>query len=94
MTCVGALPLFHSGSGGTCTFCGDKVPLSTNERLVQQDQEAAATGDKSALDVGPAEASDAAVAFKNRLVDYDRNSSRRTTVIDDQVCASAPPLVT
>lgn len=27
----------------------------------------------------------AAVAFKNRLVDYDRNSAQRTTVIDDQV---------
>ncbi len=31
-----------------------------------------------------AEAAAAAVAFKDRLVDYDRNSAKRTSVIDDQ----------
>lgn len=43
---------------------------------------AQATGDERAA---------AAMALKERLVEYDRNSAQRTTVVDDQVqCRGSP----
>ncbi len=38
----------------------------------------------AAAGAGADDATAKAIAFKNRLVDYDRNSAKRTTVIDDQ----------
>ncbi|BDA48892.1 probable activating signal cointegrator 1 at N-terminal half [Coccomyxa sp. Obi] len=80
-------------SGGVCTFCGAKVALSSQESSEvrppfaersaapdSQGQPASSTPTSAAADDKVAEA----VAFKNRLVDYDRNASKRTTVVDDQ----------
>lgn len=96
----------NAESGGTCTFCGDKVALTHQEQ--QEQAAAAAAGDStatpapasgagaaaatgpvsssstSASTAGDADAVAAAMAFKDRLVEYDRNSAQRTTVIDDQ----------
>ena len=67
-------------SGGTCSFCGERVALTYKDRAAQQEQAAASSSAQ------PQDAADtaAAVAFKDRLVEYDRNSARRTNVIDDQ----------
>ncbi|KAK9918905.1 hypothetical protein WJX75_007967 [Coccomyxa subellipsoidea] len=80
-------------SGGMCTFCGAKVALSSQEssqvRPPYADRAAAIPSPEQPGSSAPASAAaDAeaaeAVALKNRLVDYDRNASRRTTVVDDQ----------
>lgn len=77
-----------------CTFCGAKVALDYKERIAQQ-AAAAADGSGPSPSTDPdmafgltegeeSAATAAAVAFKDRLVEYDRNSAKRTTVIDDQ----------
>ncbi|KAF3774475.1 Activating signal cointegrator 1 [Nymphaea thermarum] len=58
---------------GPCSFCG---------ALVLRDGSTYAGLDQTAVPLSEAEA--AAEAFRKRLVDYDRNSALRTTVIDDQ----------
>ncbi|KXZ45726.1 hypothetical protein GPECTOR_51g712 [Gonium pectorale] len=51
-----------------------------------RDQDGAGAGAAAAAGSAPAEdaATAAARAFKDRLVEYDRNAAKRTTVIDDQ----------
>jgi hypothetical protein len=53
----------------------------------QQQQQEADAGSSSSGPPGDAADADAtakAVAFKDRLVEYDRHAQKRTTVIDDQ----------
>lgn len=62
-------------NGGLCTFCGSLVRLewsdgSTNEGLGPEE--------------AAAEVSAEAAALRDRLVEFDRQSAKRTTVIDDQ----------
>ncbi|GIL84063.1 hypothetical protein Vretifemale_12782 [Volvox reticuliferus] len=77
--------------GGVCTFCGDTVPLSYKDRQKAAAAAAAKDAESSPEPVGaPGAAGEedaataAARAFKDRLVEYDRNAAKRTTVIDDQ----------
>ncbi|PIA62666.1 hypothetical protein AQUCO_00200582v1 [Aquilegia coerulea] len=58
---------------GPCNFCG---------ALVLKEGSTYAGLDETAIPLSVAEA--AAEAFSKRLVEYDRNSAARTTVIDDQ----------
>eukprot|EP01018_Ginkgo_biloba_P038501 Gb_33235 [translate_table: standard] len=58
---------------GPCSFCGALVLCEGSNY---------AGLDKTAFPLSEAEA--VAEAFKNRLVDYDRNAAERTIVIDDQ----------
>lgn len=58
---------------GPCNFCG---------ALVLREGSTYGGLDEGAVPVSDAEA--AAEAYAKRLVDYDRNSAARTTVIDDQ----------
>ncbi|KAI3877847.1 hypothetical protein MKW92_047092 [Papaver armeniacum] len=58
---------------GPCSFCG---------ALVLREGSTYAGLDESFIPLSDAEAT--AEAFAKRLVDYDRNSAARTTVIDDQ----------
>lgn len=58
---------------GPCNFCG---------ALVLREGSSYAGLDESAVPLSEAES--AAEAYAKRLVDYDRNSAARTTVIDDQ----------
>lgn len=79
-------------SGFKCTFCGTSVAMSQQQRIQQaqqrqQQQQQADAGSSSSGPPGDAAAADAtakAVAFKDRLVEYDRHAQKRTTVIDDQ----------
>ena len=74
-------------SGGICTFCGNRVLLtytdgSTN---MSQDEEIAQENAQRAAQSAAASASEAeAVALRDRLVEFDRQGAKRTTVIDDQ----------
>lgn len=86
--------------GGLCTFCGAQVALSysqqsqTNASLTPPLQPPATTAQTQPAFSSTAEATSStdqqddkeadAVAFKNRLVGYDRNAAQRTKVIDDQ----------
>ncbi|GIL59226.1 hypothetical protein Vafri_13915, partial [Volvox africanus] len=74
--------------GGVCTFCGNNVPLSYKDRqkaaaAMEAESSSEPTGAPGAGGVEDA-ATVAARAFKDRLVEYDRNAAKRTTVIDDQ----------
>ncbi|GAX79653.1 hypothetical protein CEUSTIGMA_g7094.t1 [Chlamydomonas eustigma] len=83
---------------GVCTFCGDKVPLTQQERQEQlqqvsstnascedgQDVKDGHENDQASGRSKAAVAAEAAHAFKDRLIEYDRESAKRTTVIDDQ----------
>lgn len=66
-------------SAGLCTFCGKPVALHVRGERVTP-----AGGQVSAQAEGDDRAA-AAMALKERLVEYDRNSAQRTTVVDDQV---------
>ncbi|KAF6256730.1 hypothetical protein COO60DRAFT_84811 [Scenedesmus sp. NREL 46B-D3] len=82
-----------------CTFCGAQVAMTQQQRIAQAQQPqhnssssssitdtaaAAAGGAGSAAAADDDDATAKAIAFKDRLVDYDRHSQKRTTVIDDQ----------
>jgi hypothetical protein len=54
------------------------------QQQAQQQQEAQAAGSSPPLDAAAADAQARAIAFKDRLVEYDRHAQQRTTVIDDQ----------
>jgi len=94
---VGLCHVFSAAvdSGFKCTFCGAAVAMTQQQRIQQAQQqqqqvEEGADGSSSGPDNAAAAAAAAAaaqaeaVAFKDRLVDYDRHSQKRTTVIDDQ----------
>ena len=75
-------------ASGKCVFCGAAIGLEfeKGKRLLQSD---GATDDASPAPVQTTtEEEDAAtklaIEFKDRLVEFDRNSSKRTVVIDDQ----------
>lgn len=86
--------------GGLCTFCGAQVALSysqqsqTNASLTPPLQPPSTTAQAQPAFSSSAEATSStdeqddkeadAVAFKDRLVGYDRNAAQRTKVIDDQ----------
>ncbi|KAK9826176.1 hypothetical protein WJX81_003659 [Elliptochloris bilobata] len=79
--------------GGACTFCGAKVALAhgahSEERPPPAERRAgrgAAAGSSASAgrNVVAIEKGAEAVAFKDRLVEYDRNSAQRTQVLDDQ----------
>jgi hypothetical protein len=62
----------------------DKSEERPANRAVAAAPGAAAGAAAAAAGAGADDATAKAIAFKNRLVDYDRNSAKRTTVIDDQ----------
>ncbi|KAF5840213.1 2OG-Fe(II) oxygenase superfamily-domain-containing protein [Dunaliella salina] len=79
--------------GGTCTFCGRKVALNyrgngddeaSDTAASQAGPDATSSDQQAGSSTNKDAATAAAIAFKNRLVDYDRNSAKRTAVIDDQ----------
>ncbi|MEW5319194.1 MAG: hypothetical protein WDW38_010359 [Sanguina aurantia] len=76
-------------SGGICTYCEKAVSLTYKDRIAQQQQQQQdqQTQQEQSQEAAPP-AGDAAtvkaIAFKDRLVEYDRNAAKRTAVIDDQ----------
>ncbi|WIA31837.1 hypothetical protein OEZ86_002704 [Tetradesmus obliquus] len=73
-----------------CTYCGAQVAMTQQQRIAQAQQpphsssSTEAAGDAGSAAAAEDDATAKAIAFKDRLVDYDRHSQKRTTVIDDQ----------
>ena len=61
-------------NGGKCTFCGDYVSL-TGDRLKDHQASSSDGGEKAAVQVVNS-ATQEALAFKDRLVEYDRNAAK------------------
>lgn len=66
-------------SGGICDFCGAQVNIF-NDRDFDADNRGKEPETSSAKEEGTKKA----MAFKDRLIEYDRNSAQRTAVLDDQ----------
>jgi hypothetical protein len=59
--------------------------MTQQQRIQQAQQQQQQQQDQGGQpDAAAADAQAQAVAFKDRLVDYDRHAQKRTTVIDDQ----------
>lgn len=76
-------------TGGLCTFCGGHVKLhlhesssnsNGNQKLPQEEAKSSLNKEMNEID----EVQEKAIKFKDKLVHYDRNAEKRTTVIDDQ----------
>lgn len=68
-----------------CTFCGNPVRLGDEVSPEFGSAENGESGSQASQHHhSNNKALDAALSFKNRLVDFDRNSAKRTTVLDDQ----------
>jgi hypothetical protein len=67
-----------------CTYCGAQVAMTQAQRIAQAQQPPHGSSGAAAAAAAPDDATAKAIAFKDRLVDYDRHSQKRTTVIDNQ----------
>jgi hypothetical protein len=79
-------------AGGRCTYCENRVRLtytdgSTNEYFAEEEEteaEKEISENKNSQSLEKAEALKEAEALRDRLVQFDRQSAKTTTVIDDQ----------
>lgn len=69
---------------GPCLFCGNLVCTEDEQRLIESSTQNGENLKKSLLKQGRPKGWEEAVAMRNRLLDYDRSSEKRTTVIDDE----------
>lgn len=69
---------------GPCLFCGNLVCTEDESRLIESSSKKGDNLKKSLLQQQRPKGWEEAVAMRNRLIDYDRTSERRTTVIDDE----------
>jgi len=82
------------GAGGCCTYCGNRVRLnytdgSTNEeeRFIEgavKNSNVDSTTLKNEASLSSERSQEEAEALRDRLVEFDRQAAKRTTVIDDQ----------
>lgn len=83
MNC-GRIVCEQEGSG-PCLFCGSLVCTREEQEVIDQ---ATKKGDKlrkTLLEQGRPQGWEEALAQRNRLLDFDRNSARRTEIIDDEL---------
>lgn len=69
---------------GPCLFCGNLVCTEEEQQIIQSSSQSGENLKKTLLKQGRPEGWEEAVAMRNRLLDYDRMSEKRTTVIDDE----------
>lgn len=69
---------------GPCLFCGNLVCTDEEQRLIESDSSSGKQLKKTLTAQDRPEGWEAAMAMRNRLIDYDRMSEKRTTVIDDE----------
>lgn len=69
---------------GPCLFCGKLVCTEDELRLIESASQNGENLKKSLLKQERPKGWEEAVAMRNRLIDYDRASEKRTTVIDDE----------
>lgn len=69
---------------GPCLFCGNLVCTEDEQRLIESSSKKGENLKKSLLQQERPKGWEEALAMRNRLLDYDRSSEKRTTVIDDE----------
>lgn len=69
---------------GPCLFCGNLVCTEDEQRIIESSSQNGENLKKSLLKQGRPKGWEEALAMRNRLLDYDRTSEKRTTVIDDE----------
>lgn len=69
---------------GPCFFCGTLVCCPEAMKILQRNSRQSESLLKKLMSQGKPAEIDAAVAQRNRLLEYDRTSERRTKVIDDE----------
>lgn len=69
---------------GPCLFCGNLVCTEDELRIIESSSKKGENLKKSLLEQKRPKGWEEALAMRNRLLDYDRMSEKRTTVIDDE----------
>uniref|UniRef100_A0A0K8VNU0 Activating signal cointegrator 1 n=1 Tax=Bactrocera latifrons TaxID=174628 RepID=A0A0K8VNU0_BACLA len=70
---------------GPCLFCGDMVCTNDEMQIMKSDSKKGQNLLKSLKEKGGGESLKKALEQRDRLLEYDRNSEKRTTVIDDEL---------
>lgn len=69
---------------GPCLFCGNLVCTEEENRVIESSSKKGENLKKSLLQQQRPKGWEEALAMRNRLLEYDRTSEKRTTVIDDE----------
>lgn len=69
---------------GPCLFCGNLVCSEEESRIIESSSKKGDNLKKSLMQQHRPKGWEDALAMRNRLLEYDRLSERRTTVIDDE----------
>uniref|UniRef100_A0A336K089 CSON012527 protein n=1 Tax=Culicoides sonorensis TaxID=179676 RepID=A0A336K089_CULSO len=69
---------------GPCLYCGNLVCSREEQELIDQASKKGEKLKRALLEQGRPQGWEEALAQRNRLLEYDRNSARRTEVIDDE----------
>ncbi|XP_055628565.1 activating signal cointegrator 1 [Toxorhynchites rutilus septentrionalis] len=79
----GRIVCAQEGSG-PCLFCGSLVCTEEEQRTIDSSSRKGDNLKRTLMDLNRPKGWEEAVATRNRLLEYDRNSEKRTTVIDDE----------
>lgn len=69
---------------GPCLFCGNLVCTDDEQRIIESESSSGKELKKTLAGQDRPKGWEDAIAMRNRLIDYDRMSEKRTTVIDDE----------
>lgn len=69
---------------GACFFCGNLVCSEEEQKLINSQSKKGENLKKALMDHKKVKGLDEAMAQRDRLLEYDRQSEKRTTVIDDE----------
>uniref|UniRef100_A0A182Y7J0 Uncharacterized protein n=1 Tax=Anopheles stephensi TaxID=30069 RepID=A0A182Y7J0_ANOST len=69
---------------GPCLFCGSLVCTEHEQRTIESSSRKGDSLRRSLMEQNRPAGWEEALAMRNRLLEYDRNSEKRTTVIDDE----------
>lgn len=69
---------------GPCLFCGNLVCTEEESRVIESTSKKGEHLKKTLLQQQRPKGWEEALAMRNRLLEYDRSSEKRTTVIDDE----------
>ncbi|XP_052901149.1 activating signal cointegrator 1 [Anopheles moucheti] len=69
---------------GPCLFCGSLVCTENEQRMIESSSRKGDNLRRSLMEQNRPAGWEEALAMRNRLLEYDRNSEKRTTVIDDE----------
>lgn len=69
---------------GPCLFCGSLVCTEEEQKMIDSSSKKGDNLKRSLMDQNRPKGWEEAVATRNRLLEYDRNSEKRTLVIDDE----------